>query len=247
MTTQMKRMDIVANNIANANTTSFKRDRISIRSFTEELASRLNDKADKTTYNNINVGGMSMGVFIDDVYSDFEGGGLEQTNGPLDLAIIGTGFFCVSNSNRAGESTELYSRDGSLTLGNDGLLMTKEGNPVLGQHGMIHIPAGTVMIGVNGDITSNGTYIDKIRMTDFADKHELRKTENNLYQATNRAIKSGFTGQVQQGFLEGSNVNAMREMIDMISLNRLYDANARMITTHDTMMSHAANDVGRKV
>ena len=245
MTTMMHKMNVTADNIANSNTTGFKKDRVATRSFTEELLNRLDDPGD-APYNSIPIGRISQGVFIDDIYTDFSNGGFRDTAAPLDLAIAGSGFFCVSNADRTGQSREMYTRDGSFTLGGDGLLLTKEGNPVLGANGMIRIPPGHITIREDGSIFSNDEYVDTLKMTDFADTHELRKRENNLFEATNRALQTGFTGLIHEGFLENSNVSPVREMTDMITTTRAYDANQRLITIHDTIMNRIANDIGRK-
>jgi flagellar basal-body rod protein FlgG len=246
MTTLMRKMDVTADNIANADTTGFKRDRVATRSFTEELLKRLDDSGDQP-YHDAPIGRISQGVFIDDIYTDFSSGGFRKTSAPLDLAIAGSGFFCVSSADRTGQSSEMYTRDGSFTLGGDGLLLTKEGNPVLGANGMIRIPLGHITVSEDGRIFSNDEYVDKLKITNFADTHELRKRENNLFTATNRAMQTDFSGEVHAGFLEDSNVSPIREMTDIISTSRAFEANQRMITIHDTILNRVANDIGRKI
>jgi flagellar basal-body rod protein FlgG len=246
MTTLLRKMDVTADNIANANSTGFKKDRVATRSFTEELLKRLDDPGDQP-YHDVPIGRVSQGLFIDDIYTDFSGGGFRKSSAPLDLAIEGSGFFCVSHADNAGQSSEMYTRDGSFTLGGDGLLLTKEGNPVLGANGMIMIPPGHITVNNDGSIFSNDEYVDKLKIADFADTHELRKRENNLFAATNRAIQRDFTGEVHSGFLENSNVSSIREMTDMIVTSRAFEANQRMITIHDTILNRAANDIGKKV
>ena len=245
MTTMMRKMHVTADNIANANTTAFKKDKVATRSFTEELLKRLDDPGDKP-YHDVPVGRISQGVFIDDIYTDFTSGGFRKTAAPLDLAIAGNGFFCVSFADRAGQSAEMYTRDGSFTLGGDGLLLTKDGNPVLGRNGMIRIPPGHITIGEDGGIFSNDEYIDTLKMTGFADKHELRKRENNLFEATNRAMQTDFDGVIHAGFLENSNVSPVYEMTDMITTSRAFEANQRMITIHDAILNRMVNEIGRR-
>jgi flagellar basal-body rod protein FlgG len=239
-------MDIVTDNIANVETTGFKRDTSVTRPFSEELLSRLDDPEDKK-YDNTNVGRMSFGIFIDDVITDFSAGGFRHTGTALDLALSGTGFFAVSTADRTGQSGVKYTRDGSFSLGSDGLLMTTTGNPVLGQDGMIRIPAGEISIDEDGSIYSNDVLVDKIRIVDFSNPQELRKQQDNLFEATNRALEIGFAGTVNSGFLENSNVSPIHEMVDMISISRIYDTNQRMIQVHDTILNRTVNDVGRKL
>ena len=246
MMTMMRKMDITADNIANANTTGFKKDRVATHSFTEELLKRLDDPGDQP-YHDVPMGHISQGLFVDDIYTDFSSGGMRQTSAPLDLAISGDGFFCVSHADKTGQSGELYTRDGSFTLGSGGLLLTKSGDPVLGTNGMITVPPGNITVMEDGRIFADDAYVDKLKLTGFSDTHELRKQENNLYSATNRALQVDFKGSVQAGFLESSNVNAITEMTEMINISRAYESNQRMIAIHDTILNRVANDIGRKV
>ena len=246
MTTMMRKMNVTADNIANVNTTGFKKDKIATRSFTDELLKRLDDPGDKP-YHDVPIGHVSQGVFIDDIYTDFSNGSFRKTAAPLDLAIAGNGFFCVSYADRTGQSIEMYTRDGSFSLGRDGLLLTKDGNPVLGGNGMIRIPPGHITINEDGSIYSNGEYVDTLKMTDFVDSHELRKRENNMFAATNRARQTSFNGIINSGYLENSNVTPIHEMADMITTTRAFETNQRVIIIHDTILGRIANDIGRKV
>jgi flagellar basal-body rod protein FlgG len=245
MTTMMRNMDVIADNIANVNTTGFKKDRVATRSFTEELLVRLSDPGD-APFTSVPMGRISQGVFVDDIYTDHSGGGLRKTAAPLDLAITGRGFFCVAPADATDTTTEMYTRDGAFTLGYDGLLLTKEGNPVLGVNGMIRIPPGNITVSDDGSIFSNDEFIDRLRMTDFADTHELRKGENNLFRPTVRAVQTDFTGRITSGYLENSNVNSIRELTNMMTTTRAFKANQRMITAHDTILNRVSNDLGRK-
>ena len=245
MTTMMRQMDVIADNLANVNTTGFKKDRVATRAFTEELLVRLGDSGD-APFTSVPMGRISQGVFIDDIYTDHTGGGLRKTAAPLDLAISGRGFFCVAPADNESLDTEMYTRDGAFTLSSDGLLLTKEGNPVLGLNGMIRIPPGNITVSNDGSIFSNDEFIDRLRMIDFADTHELRKGENNLFRATVRAEQVDFTGRITSGYLEASNVNSVRELTNMISTQRAFEANQRMITAHDTILNRVSNDLGRK-
>ena len=241
MITRMQRMDVVSNNIANADTTSFKRDQVASQSFSEELMQRLNDPGLRIFRPVVPVGYMSQGVFVDDVYTDFSSGALRQTFGSLDLSVNGQGFFCVDV-----RGEELYTRDGAFTLRNDGALVTKDGGLVQGQGGAIILPNGEINISARGDIYVNSEYIDTIKMTNFADTHRLRKERDNYYRPIPDTPTAAFEGQLIQGYLENSNVNSVKEMVEMISLSRAYETNARMVTIHNTIMGRAVNDIGRK-
>jgi len=244
MTTQMNKMDVVANNIANINTTGFKKDKVVTRAFTEELMLRVHDQSD--IRRTVPVGGMSMGLFVDDIFTDFSGGSLQNTGGPLDLAITGEGFFTIMAENAGGQMQEYYSRDGAFTLDSNRVLMTKLGQRVMGQNGEITIPDGHITINSSGEIYSNDEYVDTLRLTSFSDLHSLRKYKDNLYATTTQSQPIAFTGGIDQGYVESSNADSVREMIDMITTARLYEANSKMIQTHDTILQRVANDVGRK-
>lgn len=246
MTTQMKRMDVVTNNIANVDTTGFKKDTVVTQSFSEKMMSRLNDPKYSKLNASEKIGVVSLGVFVDNVFTDFSSGSLKKTNADLDIAISGDGFFAISSKNINGQTTEKYSRDGSFTISNTGVLITKSGDPVLGEKGPITIQNGKVSIDENGNVYANDELINKLKLVDFSDKTTLRKTGENLYETTKDSKMTKFNATVQQGFLESSNVNSVKEMVDMISVSRIYEANQRMIGIHDTILGKAVNEVGRK-
>jgi flagellar basal-body rod protein FlgG len=240
MITQMQRMDVVTNNMANTDTTGYKKDKVASHAFTEAFMSRVNDPGVRL-FRDSRIGGLGQGVFIDEVYTDFTNGSLQQTNGSLDIAISGRGFFIV---NVNGE--ELYTRDGSFILRADGVLITKDGGVVQGENGAIELPGGVIDIDENGRIFVDEVLIDQIMMTDFADSTVLRKLQDNYYRVLPNAETLPFEGLLSQGFLENSNVNTVREMVEMIALSRSYETNSRMITIHDTMLGRAVNDIGRR-
>ncbi|MCL2216554.1 MAG: flagellar hook-basal body protein [Defluviitaleaceae bacterium] len=242
MITQMQRMDIVTNNIANVNTTAYKRDHVVSHAFSDQFLYRLNDPGIRMFRNQLQwpVGRINPGVFVDDVFTAFTQGALEQTVNSLDIAIFGQGFFTV---NVNGE--ELFTRDGSFTLF-EGILMTATGGRVQGQNGDIILPNGYIVIDEQGRIFVNDEYQDTLRMTMFTDLHSLRKLHDNFFRITEHSEVMPFTGTLQQGFLEGSNVNIVAEMVQMITLSRAYETNARMITIQDGTLQHAVNDIARR-
>ena len=247
MTTQMKRMDVVSNNIANANTTGFKRDMVATQSFSEELAKRLDDPRTPAGRDHDEpIGRMSMGVFVDTVYTDFTVGNLMATDGAYDLAILSDGFFVVESADANGKPVLRYTRDGSFTRAVDGTLRTKDGFLVQGQGGAVTIPDGFMTVTADGSIFVDGEYVDALRLTDFEDKESLRKIGSNLYATTEQSIERLMTGAVQQGVLENSNINPVREMVEMIALSRAYETNQRMIGIHDTILGRAVSDIGRR-
>jgi len=240
MITHMSRMDVVTNNIANANTTAYKRDHVVSHAFTDRVINRINDPGVRM-FNSWPIGRISPGVFVDDIFTSFTQGAFQQTDNPLDLALAGQGFFVVN----VGEE-ELFTRDGAFTLGNNGLLMTMDGGRVQGAGGDIIIPPGEIVIDETGRIYSAGTYVDTLRLTTFTDLHSLRKLQDNFFRTTEGSEEIPFLGTVQQGFLESSNVNIVQEMMQMIILSRAYETNSRMVQIQDATLQHAVNDIARR-
>ncbi len=250
MQTQMKKMDVVSNNIANVNTTGYKKDGVSTRTFDEELILRLHDEKPIPTplgFEKTPIGNLSFGLSVDTVFTDFTSGSLQQTNAPLDIAISGDGFFSVQYTNAKGEVTEKYSRSGSLGLTPDGIITTNEGHPILGQNGPITLPPNTVpVINENGQIFVGSELIDEIKLTAFENNGYLKKFGENMYDLMDGSTVKPFKGSVEQGFVESSNVNSVSEMVEMIALSRAYEANQKVIQTIDSTLSKTVNEVGRK-
>lgn len=244
MSTQMKRLDVISNNLANVNTTGYKKDDAIVSSFPEMLMSRIND-----TQNNINIpkpiGRVTLGTQVDEIYTNFTQGSFVKTDEKFNLAIQGEGFFVINTPN--GE--ERYSRDGSFVVDANGQLKTQEGNSVMGQNGLVILgedfltQAHEVFIDDVGALIIDGEYIDNIRMVSFEDNNNLQKVGDNLYRGNDNPVP--FEGRILQGYVENSNVNSVTAMVDMITVSRTYEANQKMIQVHDTLMGKAVNEVGK--
>jgi flagellar basal-body rod protein FlgG len=252
MTTQMQRMDVVSNNLANVNTTAFKRDSVAAHAFSDRLAHRVDDPAVQGVLRLFSarppIGLTASGVFIDEVFTDFSSGGLRSTEAPLDVALVGPGFFAVTVTNTDGSTQEKFSRNGAFTLAADGTLLTLNGSRVQNQGGAnIVIPNGAITIDASGRVFSNDEYVDTIRVINVGNPESLRKTRGNYYTVTPETVMVAFTGQVQQGFLENSNVSAVREMVELVALSRAYEANSRMVQIHDESLGRAVNEIARRM
>jgi flagellar basal-body rod protein FlgF len=211
-----RQLDVVANNVANVNTSGFKADS---SLFEEFLASGAHE-------DNF-VGGDRRVSYVQDrgTFRDFAQGAFEQTKNPLDVAISGSAFLAVQTP--AGER---YTRDGGLQLNNTGQLVTIAGNPVLGTSGPIVFqptdhdinisPDGTITV-VEGN-TRTDSIRGKLRLVSFADAQKLLKEGSNLYTAGEGSAQPDLKSTVQQGFIEKSNVNAVAEMSRMIEVTRAY-------------------------
>jgi flagellar basal-body rod protein FlgF len=215
-TTLERQLDVVANNIANVNTTGFKAD----QSLFEEY---LMPGAHEDNF----MGRDRRLSYVQDrgTYRDNSQGASEQTKNPLDVAIDGNGFLAVQTA--AGER---YTRDGGLQLNNLGQLVTAAGDPVLGTSGPIVLqptdhdiniaPDGTITV-VEGTGRTDSVR-GKLRLASFADAQRLLKEGSNLYSAGEGAAQADTKSQVQQGYLEKSNVNSVSEMSRMIEVTRAY-------------------------
>lgn len=240
-----KKMDVLANNLANVSTNGYKRDTVAMEGFPELLAKRLNDRTDGIAAG-VPVGDLSFSSDVGEVYTNFQQGALVETDENLDLSIKdeGNAFFCIAVPN-GNDFTEYYTRDGSFELNANGQLITRQGYFVLGRKGVIQLDSDQFMVQRDGTILQNGSVVDQLLIRQFEDPHTLRKNGENLLSPTNETVEQDFTGQVIQGYLEQSNVEIVREMVDMITLMRNYEANQRIITAMDGTLEKAVNEVGR--
>ena len=212
-----RQMDVVANNVANVNTTGYKADR---SLFQEFLTSGAHQDNFLTADRRIS--------YVQDraTFHDFSQGPTEETKNPLDVAVDGGGFLVVQTP--AGER---YTRDGALQINNQGQLVTAGGNPVLGSSGpIVFQPTDKqVSIASDGNITvlEGLNRIDsvrgKLRLVSFASAQALLKDGSNLYSASTGAVaQPDIASKLRQGFIEKSNVNSVVEMSRMIEVTRAY-------------------------
>lgn len=246
MITQMNKMDTVTNNIANVDNTAFKQDNAIVQSFSEQMMRIFDDPEKRLVKQNNEIGKVTLGNFITDIYTNFSTGSIKETGGAYDLAIEGNGFFAIEFADKNGNVSEKYTRDGSFTLNSKGELVTKEGNYVLGDNGRIIIPSGNISISENGYIYANGEFVDRIKLVDFENKETLRKYGHNLYSKIDETKVKPFKARIIQNHLESSNVNVVDEMVKLINVSRIYEVNAKMVETHDSILGKAVNELGRK-
>ena len=215
MINQQKRLDTVTNNLANASTTG--------------------------------IGKMSLGVKIGENYTDYSQGSFKETGNTYDLALAGNGFFTISYTDKKGNTSEKYTRDGEFTMDSEGYLRTLEGDYVQGEGGNIMIPVETSEVSIrdNGDIYADGEYVDSLRIVDFEDYNNIEKFGENLYNVVDGATETESTAAVKQGYLEMSNINVVKEMVEMITISRAYESNQKLIQTEDDMLDKSVNQVGK--
>lgn len=248
MLNEQKRMDVITNNMANADTTGFKKIDATSQSFDSHLAVKINDFVTGPDVIR-GIGSLNPGVKIGETYYDMSQGNFKQTSDQYNFALSGNGFFTISTTNKAGEESVKYTRDGDFTVTTDGYLTTKDGDYVLDDGGnRIHIEgAQTADIDVNelGEIYNGNNYIATLGIVDFESYDALSSYGENLYQTVEGAVQIPSQAKVTQGYLEMSNVNMVTEMVDMIAVTRAYETNQKMIQTVDKTLEKATNEIGR--
>lgn len=245
MANEQKRLDIIANNVANASTVGYKEESVTNQAFDEMLTLKIRDGSDG--YQIKEIGQMSLGVKLGEVYTDYGQGSFRQTGNTYDLAIEGKGFFQIRVTDANGLDTTRYTRDGSFKLTKDGYVVDTEGNHLQGENGDVQVPtqAASVVIGSDGNVYADGTKIDTIKLVDFEDYNYLEKVGDVSYKLLDGGVEKDATGTFMQGYTEQSNVNSVSEMVEMIAITRAYEANQKVISTVDSMLDKSVNSVGR--
>lgn len=240
MIVQEKRQDNVSHNLANIETTSFKQQEIiATASNRMNVLNRANNPGGRLSA----IGSMHFGTAIDDQYTDFQQGILQETKRPLDLAIEGEGFFTIQLPN--GE--QAYTRDGSFRLNALGELTTEEGYLVLSDNGeSIMLGTGDVQVDEYGGILLPNGGFTYLGIVTFADTQSLHRIGDNMYtiEAGEEPLLGG-AYVLKQGFLEGSNVNPLEELVKMIEIARSFESNQRAVQAMDETLGKAVNEVGR--
>ena len=226
-------MDVIANNIANVSTPGFKREAAKFEEFITTVQAIEGQK------------GPQQVSFVKDagITRDLSQGGIGHTGAPLDLAINGKGYFVIATP--AGNR---YTRDGHFSLDQEGRIVTSDGQVVQGEGGAITVnPAdGEIHISKDGIVSSvvNGSLnqLGKLRLAGFADEAALIKEGANLYSTTQGPTAAA--GAVQQGALEGSNVQPVVEIAKMIEVMRAYEATATLSKSQEDLTRQAINKLG---
>lgn len=232
-----QRQAVIANNLANAQTSSFKQDLAVVKGrYPAPTEWQMPPKMVFPLLDRMGGGLTSGGTHI-----DFSQGALTETGGDLDLALGGPGFFKVQVD---GETR--YSRDGRFTLNEQGRLVTVAGgHTVLDANGLaIDLPGGPATVDQTGRIRTNAGSV-QLAVVNLDDPRALIKAGENTYRLAGAANEISAEGPVLQGYVEGSGVDPVRSLVSMIEVQRAYGASARMIRIADQMLQRAVNDLAR--
>jgi flagellar basal-body rod protein FlgG len=228
----MTRMDVISNNLANINTPGFKKDKVSFEGL---LSSATTPPAfpPASTADPI--------LQKENIFVDYSSGPVVQTGNPLDMTIDGDGFFAVNTPQGVA-----YTRQGNFRLSSDGTLVTADGYPVQGQGGPIVISGSRVEIDAKGVVMVDGAEGATISIQDFPKPYAMKKTGSALFVPIDpEATPQAANAAIRQGHLEGSNVETVSEMVQMIENSRYFDACQRVVLTFNDLASKAANELAR--
>lgn len=232
------KQDVIANNLANVGTAGFRKDTFLVSSFSQVL-----DKAVSVNDGYMQAGGEleTNTGFAPGTATYFSQGSLKETGNNFDLALDdnGKGFFTVQT-----QEGIKFTRNGSFRLSSSGYLVTQDGSFVLGQHGPIKLAGDSFAVTNDGAVKVNEKDVDRLLITTFADTRGLQKQGD-----TNFVSRGGATPAkdffIKQGYLEMANVNAVKEMVDMMTVMRTYEANQKVLQSQDQMLGKSANEIGK--
>ena len=227
-------LDITANNLANINTTGFKKDRV----FNTLLRESINDSGSPSGI------GLSVNRLVrTDSEVDYSDGEIISTGRNLDIAIRGDGFLAIQTLRG-----ERYTRNGNMYMDANSMLRTVDGNPVLGASGnTITLGVGDIHISDNGNVYLNGEEVDRLKVVTFQDRSQLAKEGEALFVYTGEEEPAlGTDVVVRSGYLERANINAIQSMVDMINVMRHFEAIQRSVVKEmNDMNSKVIDRLGR--
>lgn len=235
MLARQRHLEVVANNLANATTVGFKEERIAFRSALNSSPSPTNPVTAGEKFVTAERGGQASS----------RQGALQETGNSLHLAIVGEGYFAIETSNGLA-----YTRDGRFQLNAEGELVNFNGYRVLTAGGTLQIPEGDLRIASDGELVladrdpNREQTIDRIMVVTFEDPSALRPNRDGLLFTQQEPMELTEVN-LKVGYLEDSNVNMVAQMVEMIQIDRMYEASARAIHTQDNTLGKAVNEVGK--
>lgn len=238
----MTRQDVLANNLANVNTNGFKKDTVISEDFPSLLIKRMGET---TRHNSLpkpvkpqQVGSLGTGAAVLQIATDYSPGSYRATENPFDLALGPDTYFTIETPEGI-----RYSRNGAFALTSDGRLVNANGQSVLGTTGNIYIE-GPFVVDERGNVIQDGEIHATLDIVRFPNQTLLAKMGNDLFTADNQEAEMADNPQVLQGFLEASNVNAVKEMVDLITVVRAYEVMQKVIQAEDQTLDKVINQAG---
>lgn len=240
-----KKLQIVSNNLANANTVGFKQDFGNFRLLdAAEIPEQFTGDTPETDFSQAD---LFWNQF--QVHTDYAGGSLRNTGNDFDLALVGKGFFCVQTPDGIH-----YTRKGDFTLNSEGVLVTRNGMPVMGESGEITVDGSEnpqrfkrFSVDEEGYVSVDGSQIDRLRIVDFPKPYPLTKVGETLFKSVgpDGAENPAEDFRVSQGAIELSNVDAVKMMTEMIEVLRGYESYQKIIRSVDEINSRSINEIGK--
>jgi len=220
-------LEIVANNVANLNSTGYRAHQATFRSLLAAPSGPYGNAITRAVNDFGVLGGSRL---------DLAGGSLEQTGNPLDLAIEGDAFFALQSAKQT-----LYTRNGNFHVSTTGQLLSAQGDPILGEQGPISVPSGAVSVGPDGTISVDGAITGKLRLVKFEQGANLDAVGGSYYAAGESAPTPTNRATIRQGTLEQSNVNPMSAVVSLITVQRQAEMLQRALSTFHSEFNHIAS------
>ena len=228
MVPRVRKQEMHANNVSNASTTGFKRDRIFTKELSRAVEQQMPHRNDWEK------------PMIDESWIDYAPGVFDQTGNPLHLAIEGDGFFTLQSP----EGNVVLSRSGAFEVDAEGYLSFAGGYLVTGEGGPIQVGNGEISVAADGEIQSDGLSVGRITPQSVTDVQNLQRIGGSLFVVPQgEELLPALNASLRQGYLETSNVDVVREMVDMIISYRMYEANAKAVQTQDKTLDHLFGNV----
>jgi flagellar basal-body rod protein FlgF len=229
---QVFKEDVISNNLANINTSGFKKEGVVFKRILDAQLYPLLYRGDDQFLPN-----------ADDTYTNFQQGSLVDTHNSLDVALVGNGFFAVQTPQGTA-----YTRSGNFTINDQKQMVTQAGYPVLGENGVIELDdTRNLVISEQGELLVDGAQVNKFMLVNFQQPATLRKLGNGLYATDVQTNPQQTVTDIstRQGFLEQSNVNAVQEMVEMLKASNFFDTIQRTLRLQNDILGKTVNELGR--
>jgi flagellar basal-body rod protein FlgG len=232
MTPLLQKQDQIANNLSNINTTGYKQSELFVKCYQKYLA---DDQLQPFVNREIKA---------DETYIDYSEGAMKQTKNPLDLCIKGTGFFSIMT----GEDGVQYTRNGNFSLSPEGLLVTSDGSKVMGTEGYIRVERDfPVTISDRGEVLQDNRSMGFLKVVDFDKPYKMQRCGEGRFRpllpGNPERQSAGYV--IRQGYLETSNVDMIKNMVQMIAASRNFEADQKALQAQDETLDQAVTQVGK--